>query len=426
MRLVTKFILIYLLVTTLVLGVGGVISYYIIRNEVRSELKYRLMDRIDRAEYLIEEEQRFDKTTTKHQKATVRNLTVRKLDHPVEPHVEVSDTMAWHSWLERMEPNVKVTAWRNINGSPYYISTHGVLLETDDITEAVVETLLWILGLQVIGAVGVGFFVSSRVFEPFRQTLRRIRNFTLTTREPIETDEDTGVQEFDELNRFIGQMTEKAVADYQHLKEFAENASHELQTPLSIAKGKLELLQESELNSEQHDYVESAQRAIQKLSRLSESLSLLTKIGNYEFSDARPINFTRLIKENLEAFSELIDLQGLKVHSELEDEVYHTMHPSLADILWSNLLQNAIKHNKKEGYIHIELTEDKLKISNPGPMLEDHPEVMFQRFKKGDQSSESIGLGLSIAKRICEHYEFDIHYDYREPEHTIEVIFNTS
>ena len=95
---------------------------------------------------------------------------------------------------------------------------------------------------------------SLAVFEPFRETLKQIRNFRLHSREPIDAEESTGVKEFDELNRFIRQMTEKAVADYQHLKEFAENASHELQTPLSIVRGKLELLQESDLNSEQHDY----------------------------------------------------------------------------------------------------------------------------------------------------------------------------
>ncbi len=422
MKLVTKFILIYLLITTVVLSIAGVISYYIIRSEVRFELKHRLMDRIERAEHLIRQDQRFGKKSGTD-KSKVRNLTVRKLDHPVEDHVEVSDTMAWHTWLERKEPNVKVTAYRTIEGTPYYISTFGVLLETDDIREAVIKILLWILGLQVLGAVGVGLFVSSRVFEPFRKTLHQIRNFTLHTREPIEAERDTGVKEFDELNRFISQMTEKAVADYQHLKEFAENASHELQTPLSIARGKLELLQGSDLNAEQHDYVEAAQRSIKKLARLSKSLSLLTKIENYEFSETEDIDLTRLIRDNLEAFEELINLKGLTVEKDIEENVYLAMHPSLADILWSNLLQNAIKHNTEEGYIHIQLTHDFLRVTNPGPPVDEDPEEMFQRFKKGDQSSDSIGLGLSIAQRIVELYGFNITYTYQEPLHTIEIQF---
>lgn len=424
MKLITKFILIYLLITTLVLAVGGVISYYIIRSEVRSELKFRLMDRINRVEYLIKNGQRFEKNT-KQQKAQVRNLTVRKLKHPVEERVNVSDTMAYHQWLERLEPNVKVSAYRNINGDSYHISTYGVLLETDDIRESVIQTLLWILALQVVGAVGVGYFVSSRVFEPFRNTLRKIRNFRLRSRDPIDAEENTGVQEFDELNHFIRDMSEKAVADYQHLKQFAENASHELQTPLSIMKGKLELLQETDLNSEQHDYVASAQRSVKKLSRLSESLSLLTKIGNYEFSDTEEINLTNLIRENLKAFHELIELQGLSVETNLQEEVTVEMHPSLADILWSNLLQNAIKHNRSEneGYIQIELTENHLQISNPGPPLNTEPEEMFQRFKKANQSSGSIGLGLSIVESITEFYDFEINYDYRDPKHIITVSF---
>lgn len=422
MKLVTKFILIYLLITTVVLSIAGVISYYIIESEVRFELKHRLMDRIERAEHLIRQNQRFGNDSGTD-KSKVRNLTVRKLEHPVEDHVEVSDTMAWHTWLERKEPNVKISAYRTIEGTPYYISTFGVLLETDDIREAVIKILLWILGLQVIGAVGVGLFVSSRVFAPFRRTLHKIRNFTLQNRRPIEAKQNTGVKEFDELNRFVSQMTEKAVADYQHLKEFAENASHELQTPLSNARGKLELLQESDLDSEQHDYVEAAQRSIKKLSRLSKSLSLLTKIENYEFNETEDVDLTRLIKDNLDAFEELIKLKGLTIKTDIEENVYQTMHPSLADILWSNLLQNAIKHNTDDGYIHIQLTHNFLRISNPGPTIDKKPHELFQRFKKGDQSSDSIGLGLSIAQRISELYGFNILYTYQEPLHTIEVRF---
>lgn len=422
MKLITKFILVYLIVTVVVLGIGGYISYFIIQDELNKEMKWRFLDRIERVSYLLEQGKVFnDRTQLGDQED--RNLTVTQLPVRVEPSVEVRDTMVWNDRLQRMEPNLKLEAYRTIDNNSYYITTHGALIETDDITEAVTKILLWILGLQVIGALGVGFIVSNRLFKPFRKTLGQIKSFTLQEKQPIEAEE-AKVKEFNDLNSFVEQMTRKAVADYKNLKEFAENASHELQTPLSILKGKLELMTETDLSAEQYKYVEASQRSVKQLSRLSESLALLTKIENYEFSKTGEVNLSRLIKESTQSFSEFISLNGLKVKTDLEDDVVINIHPVLADILWTNLFQNAIKHNVDKGCINIKLTHDYLNISNTGKPLDVKPDELFERFKKGNQSSHSIGLGLSIIKRIVDQNNYEVSYHHSEDDwHFIEVYF---
>lgn len=421
MKLTSKFVLIYLVVTLIVLGIGGYLSYHIIKDEVDNELKWRFMDRVERITYLIEEGHIMEDTTSVHDED--RNLTIVELSRQVEPKVEVRDTMVWHERLQQKEPNLKLVAHRNVNDKSYYIATHGALIETDDITEAVTQILLWILGMQIIGAIGVGFIVSNRLFKPFRETLDRLKEFNLQDKEPIEADQ-ANVEEFDDLNRFVEEMTRKAVSDYKNLKEFAENASHELQTPLSIAKGKLELLTETDLTPEQYQYVDDSQRAIKKLSRLSESLSLLTKIENHEFSDVDEVNMTNLIRESTQSFDEFIRLNGLSVQTDLAEDVMVHIHPALADILWTNLFQNAIKHNIEDGKIRITLTKETLTIANTGKPLERSPEKLFERFKKDDQSTESIGLGLSIIKQIMDQNDYQISYSYDEGWHNIEVAFN--
>lgn len=420
MKLIHKFILVYLVVTVIVLGIGGVLSYFIIQDELNTELKFRFLDRIDRVTYLLERGKDFD--SKKLRGSGDRNLIIQQLPEKVEPSTAIKDTMVWHERLQQMEPNLKVSAYRTVNDTSYFISTYGALVESDDITEAVVKILLWLLGMQVIGAIGVGFIVSGRLFKPFRKTLDRIRNFKLRDKQPI-TAEKTNVQEFDDLNLFVEEMTRKAVSDYRNLKEFAENASHELQTPLAIAQGKLELLTETELNEDQYQYVEATQRSIKKLSRLNESLGLLTKIENHEFTDSEDVNITKIIEENARAFEEFIDLNGLEVNTELEKDVTVRIHPVLADILWTNLFQNAIKHNVEDGKIKIVLTHKKLQISNTGKPLNVEPEILFERFKKGEQSSNSIGLGLAIIKRIADQNNFGISYASEEGWHTIEVTF---
>lgn len=417
MKLITRFILIYLIITVIVLGIGGIFSYFIIKEEIDRELTFEFMERIDRVTYLLEHGRRF------HPRRDVegdRNLVVRELDYSAEERVEVSDTLIYSDRLEQNEQNVKVSAYRDINGRSYYISTYGAMIEPDDITEAVIKTLLWILGMQIIGAIGVGFFVSGRLFKPFRKTLDKIANFQLQKKEYVPA-EKTGVKEFNDLNRFVEQMTRKAVSDYKNLKEFAENASHELQTPLAIAKGKLELLSETELTEEQYKYIESLERSVKKLSRLSESLALLTKIENHEFQNNETVNLSDVINESLEAFTEFIALNNLTVDTNIRDDVEVNMPPVLADILWTNLFQNAVRHNIENGKIKIILNEEELIISNTGEDPEVEPDQLFERFRKAEQSSESIGLGLSIIKRIVDQNDLSIHYSYSDNWHQIEI-----
>jgi signal transduction histidine kinase len=97
------------------------------------------------------------------------------------------------------------------------------------------------------------------------------------------------------------------------------------------------------------------------------------------------------------------------------------MHPVLADILWTNLFQNAIRHNIENGKIRIELTNKKLVIANTGEDPEVDTDQLFERFRKAEQSSESIGLGLSIIKRIVDQSHLTIMYTYADNWHRIVI-----
>ena len=413
MKLTTKFVGIYLIVTLIVLAVGGYISYFIIQDELNEELKWRFLGRIERVTDLLKQGEQFNADSLRNEHG--RNLVVRKLSHRVEPSISITDTSVYHHRLQQMEPNLKMKAYRTVQGTSYYISTYGALIETDDITNAITEILLWILAMQVIGAIGVGLIVSNRLFKPFRETLQRIKDFKLQEKQPIEARQ-TNVQEFDDMNQFVEEMTRKAIRDYVNVKEFAENASHEIKTPLAIAQGKLELLEETDLDQTQHQYVEASRRSIRKLSKLSASLGLLTKIDNQEFDAEEEVDFSALIEQSLEAFRELINLNGLRIESDIEPDVRQQMHPVLADVLWTNLFQNAIKHNREEGQIFITLTAQHLIIKNTGAPPSTDPEELFQRFKKSDQNSSSIGLGLSIVRRIAKRNGFAINYRYTDED----------
>src|SRR5690606_27361165 len=96
-----------------------------------------------------------------------------------------------------------------------------------------------------------------------------------------------------ELNCFLERMTDKAVKDYSSLKEFAENASHELQTPLAIIRSKLELLSESDIRGEQALLIGDMQNAVEKLARINRSLVLLSRLENNEYEATEKVPFSQ-------------------------------------------------------------------------------------------------------------------------------------
>jgi len=190
-----------------------------------------------------------------------------------------------------------------------------------------------------------------------------------------------------------------------------------MQTPLAIIRSKLDLLiQDENLSEEQSKTMQSAYAAIEKLSRLNQSLLLLAKIENNQYAETSSINLKDKITEKLAAFHELWQSQDISVTSSLEDAKVN-LNTELADILLNNLFSNATRHNFPNGFIVIELKEKKLKISNSSNEKELNSKQMFLRFFSQEKKSRYNGLGLSIIKQICDVSGFAITYSFVEGQH---------
>ena len=417
MKLISKITLLYLLISLVVFLLGGMITHQVIMREVVYEEQRFLKERLNFAIKMIER---------------------RKLDRPFErdkikiiplgagaqeTDIVFSDTVVMHSSLQRMEPHNKLDVVKKVGEQYYKITLYDLIVEEDDISEGVNEALFKVYLLLLVVVLILSWVASVFLLKPFNVTLEHIKNFSLRKNDRIKYKK-SNTREFDKLNKFIEEMTEKIQTDYQSLKEFTENASHEMQTPLSIANGKLELLLESDnLTDEQVALIISAQGSVQRLSRMGKALSLLTKIENKEFENTGEINISELLSKLLFDFKELADLKSIKVEADLQENVKVSMDSTLAAIMITNLMQNAIRHNYEKGRIKVELTAQTLSISNTGGVLKSDPGSLFERFKKDNQSKESIGLGLSIVKKICEVNSFGITYHYQDETHKIEVIF---
>ena len=256
-----------------------------------------------------------------------------------------------------------------------------------------------------------------RLWQPFYDALHTMQHFKLGHTRDLHFPKTT-TQEFAFMNESLGMATKKAEEDYLLLKEFTENASHELQTPLSIIRSKLEMLiQDEDLSHRQSEIVRSAFAAIKKLSRLNQSLLLLTKISNRQFNHLEEIALQEKVEDKLRQFRELWQAGGIEVTSRLSPTTIRAS-PELIDILLNNLFSNASNHNSPHGNIDIALEPNRLTISNTGLSVALDPRRMFNRFYKGEQHTGHNGLGLSIIKQICEVTSLEPAYQFSGNRHT--------
>jgi signal transduction histidine kinase len=425
MKLTTKFTLWYFGIMLVVLLIGGAIVYYEIQwklNEVEVARHRRLND-------LIAQQIRQGGDFTGH--PTRKRATVTLIPADSVPNGGASFYTRGFSWNPEFQINeykLVVTSFYTIRDQHYRISTYSFIPSFFQMLPSIVNSFKWILLVLLILVIISGGLISKYILAPFKRTMRAIGSFDLKAKEALRLPW-TQTAEFRELNQFLRKMTEKAREDYQTLKEFTENASHELQTPTAIIRGKLDLLMESDIRDEQAILIAEMQNALERLSRVHSSLTLLTKLENQEYQASEPVGISQLVRETLAAFRELIGLKSLVLQAHIEKGVYVPIHALLADLLLTNLISNAIRHNKVppgsagKGVIGVQLTKDGLVIVNTGVEPRVPTQELFERFKKGNSGSDSIGIGLAIVRQICELNHFDIVYEYRDGLHRIAVAF---
>lgn len=414
MKLVNRFTLWYLGITALVLFAGSVIVFKSVQQENDQEEYRRLRALID------------DEIEVLQGKIDKRNLTsdvaVVELD-PDQSEVPfyIRDTVGWHSEGQGAERSMVARRSIKVNGKHYLITASTFASESEETIAGTIRSLAMIF-ILILLLVGVGSIVVSKyILSPFHSSLNAIKQFDLKQRESL-LFADTKTAEFRLLNLFLSKMTSKALDDYRTLKEFSENASHELQTPLAVIRGKLELLMQSDISNEQAKLIVSANEAVDKLARTNQSLILLAKLDNQEYSP-QAIDFSELTEKSVTMLRELIDMKSIELEKNIQPGVMITINPALADILLMNLLSNAIRHNIVDGSIKLRLTNRQLTIENTGEPIRIAADQLFIRFKKNAQSSETAGLGLSIVKRICEINGFTINYYYFREIHRLEIGF---
>lgn len=306
---------------------------------------------------------------------------------------------------------------------PYRLEIRTSMVEEDEFRQNLLIALIVLYIVVVISIIAINHIILRKTWKPFYNTLNKLGNYQIG-KGNYQENNPTHIREFAHLNSEIDRMIARNERTFKNQKQFIENASHELQTPLAIAINKIEMLIDGE-NLSENQIVELSQTRdiLLKLSKLNKSLLMFSRIENNQFMQRELIDFNILAENVADDFSDMLAFKEISLKMAQKGRFKVFIHSDLAYILISNLMRNAIKYNQKGGEIQIEISEDFFQIKNTSNIDNSlDKELIFNRFYKATQDTTSTGLGLSIVKTIVDNTpNLSIDYQFKDHFHIFSI-----
>jgi signal transduction histidine kinase len=386
---------------------GGIFLYFTIKRGV-----YKQIDNSLTTEKVIIQDQ-IEQTDTIPDFAVSfgHQIEVRLLGGPVRESQVIRDTAISDS-ISGGESTFRYLycAGNTRSNKGYTIKIQQTLSEKKELLKDISLYMFFLFLSLLLISILLNYLISKKLWDPFYLMVGKAEKFDIQSDKDIELP-DTNIKEFHQLNLVFSKMTRKMRNDYLSLKEYNENSAHEIQTPLAIIQSKLEILmQRKELKKESLNLIRSINEATARLFKLNQGLLLISKIDNFYFQEEKEISLKEIIDKSIINYKEIMQLKNVRVDLEANDPAFVKMNDILADVLISNLISNAVRYNIDGGFINCFLGSGYLTISNSGLPLTIDPEQLFRRFHKKSENPHSVGLGLSIVKKIVDTYKMKIEY----------------
>ena len=180
-------------------------------------------------------------------------------------------------------------------------------------------------------------------------------------------------------------------------------------------------MQEANYSKKQHDSIQHIYQATQRLYKLNQVLILMSRIENKQFVSTENTNLISVFEEKLEELEDFIEAKQIIIIKEFNKNVTKNLNPILSNILFNNLFINAIKYNLEEGgKIKIIIEDDSFSIENTSEREKIEKQFLFERFTQSSTSG-SLGVGLSLIKKIIDYFNWQITYSYKDGMHKFKI-----
>jgi len=221
----------------------------------------------------------------------------------------------------------------------------------------------------------------------------------------------TDYDEFDLIKEDLNKMAQELSKNEVLKNDFIANVSHELKTPISVIKNYAKLLNNNNLSKEDKTkYLENLQNACDKLNNLIKNILKLNKLENQQLNPTlKKLNISELLENQIISFESILEKKEITLNCDIQENLFINSEESYLEIIFNNLISNAIKFSNQKGVIDISLTSINnnfiVKIKDYGCGMDSETgKHIFDKFYQGDTShaSEGNGLGLALVKKVID------------------------
>jgi signal transduction histidine kinase len=397
--------------TILILLITGIGMYLLLHKEVTDEMNEQLA-----FQAALVSEHMANGQPTGYPFAQVTRTT-----DPVETKPVYGDTLLYDLVQHKKEDYHYLDLVKRIGSENYHIKVMTTYIGWGSYYKTIFYLLLAAIILLAASGVLINYFSNRKIWRPFFLNLENLKKYTVSSPTPLQL-QSSGITEFKELQAALKDLTERSHREYMALREFTENASHEIQTPLGIIQSKLDRLSQLDVSEEMARYIVEAKSGVERLNKMNKSLLLLAKLDNKAFGGKQSLPFQEIIQQHLQMMEDLFAAKHITINTQLVPATL-VSDPYLCEVLVSNLFSNALRYTDQGGTLNITLLPHQLVLGNTGEPLDFPPEFLFDRFRKSSRNIQSTGLGLAIVQQICLLNGWEISYRYEDGQHVFTMGF---
>jgi signal transduction histidine kinase len=302
-----------------------------------------------------------------------------------------------------------------IDGKTYLLEIGKSLSSIRYAAKNIRTVILLFLALFIVVTLITDLTYTARILRPLRIITRRL----VTTSTPSLADSSpvvTTTKDFRQLDQTLRELMMRIEELFRKEKEITVNISHELMTPVSVLRSKLEnMLMKKDLDPEIETGIDESLRTLHRLKSLINSLLMIARLESRQYLREDEVSLEELITEIKGELSPIAADAGVRITTDCPGTfIFRKANRSLLFSMFYNVVNNAIKHTPPEGSIHVrgEKTGEKyiVTITDTGRgMTEKQLEIIFSRFRtKLDPDSDSTGIGLAITKSIADFHGIGI------------------
>ena len=406
-KLLTRSMKIYMLASAIAFLAGIPVFYYTIQmlwfEDIDDSLRYQCEELLD--------------------DGRDSNILMFRTDSLISKPDSIYFYESFDSIRGHVEPFREIRSYGMINGEPFEIRIRRDMVESADLLYGILYVFLAIYILMLMLVLLISVYHSKRLWRPFYALVGKMEKLDISRMESVDIKTNR-IVEFDTLLDAINKLIVHNHKLFLAQKEFSENAAYEIQTPLSVIKGQVNLLYGLSDEEERMQLCQQMEKQLKISSSICKNLLLLTKIDNNQYQPDEKVCISDVIQDFYNTVND--DLKYINKHLEIitddNPEVYSNR--TLVHILFNNLLNNAVKYGEAGETIFVRLNHDRCEIANTGRPEPLDEKNIFKRFYRTDRTKAGTGLGLAVVKEIVDTLHWQIQYQFREPDiHVFTVMF---